>query len=495
MRAHSRVSWRLAPSGRVANAPLAMGSRRRPALSCVSRTLNLPTSGARNFHLRSAQQDHLEAGIVKLGTATGLAWKGENLFAFPFPKHKDDSGVIGGTRRTTDGMIDGKREAGFGLRRCGQGLRVHPPRFRCTSAHRPNANRSAPCRWRESAAMAIDIFASSNGKFNLHGCRHLLNEGTMRTTDVMTGGKRELVCGYGDVGKETTACEGTELEAFAKDETLPDPESATNPEFKCIRQMIKASTPFHDTVWTRGERIIQTGKATDINLYTAEVCQRDGPGAGKEEVGIGGGRGAFIDGLGQVRDRVQSYLLQVLARTMLDPAHTDSIDSTKLNIFNSLSLASCELWQFDGLPNSKDLTYHLPFADSTFSRAHLSLLEWSDVQTGKSMDINLYTVELYQRGSSGVLTYDIGKEEDGSKVEIGLSWTRVPSRHLFPCTMMRRRWQPRQMCRRRGQGTFCDTTIRRCILPCPRCVWILPQRWWRCTFPMAVTRTTTATCA
>ena len=31
----------------------------------------------------------------------------------------------------------------------------------------------------------------------------------------------------------------------------------------------------------------QTGKAKDINLYTAEVCQRDGPGAGKEKVGIG----------------------------------------------------------------------------------------------------------------------------------------------------------------------------------------------------------------
>ena len=79
--------------------------------------------------------------------------------------------------------------------------------------------------------------------------------------------------------------------------------------------------------WTRGERIVQTGKASDINSYTAEVRQRDGPGAGKEEVGIGGGRGAFIDGVGQVRDRVQSYPLQVLARTMLDPAHTDADDA------------------------------------------------------------------------------------------------------------------------------------------------------------------------
>ena len=69
-------------------------------------------------------------------------------------------------------------------------------------------------------------------------------------------------------------------------------------------------------------------------------------------------------------------------------------------------------------------THHLPNADSTFSRAHLSLLEWSDVQTGKAMDINLYTVELYQRGGSGVPTHDIGKEEVGSKVE---SWPLVDS--------------------------------------------------------------------
>ena len=107
---------------------------------------------------------------------------------------------------------------------------------------------------------------------------------------------------------------------------------------------------------------------------------------------------------------------------MLDPAHTDFVDSTKLDIFNSLSLASRELWQFDGLLNSMGLTCHLPFADSTFKRA--SLLEWSDGQTGKAMDINLHTVELNQRGGSGVLTYNIGKEEFGRKVE---NWPLVDS--------------------------------------------------------------------
>merc|ERR1712072_102372 len=40
------------------------------------------------------------------------------------------------------------------------------------------------------------------GKFdNVYGCRHSLPDGIMRATDVMIGGKRSLICGYGDVGK------------------------------------------------------------------------------------------------------------------------------------------------------------------------------------------------------------------------------------------------------------------------------------------------------
>jgi len=36
---------------------------------------------------------------------------------------------------------------------------------------------------------------------NVYGCRHSLPDGIMRASDVMIGGKRALVCGYGDVGK------------------------------------------------------------------------------------------------------------------------------------------------------------------------------------------------------------------------------------------------------------------------------------------------------
>merc|ERR1712048_689409 len=68
-----------------------------------------------------------------------------------------------------------------------------------------------------------------------------------------------------------------------------------------------------------------------------------------EQCGFGG-RGAFIDGLGQVRDMIQSHLLQVLALTMVDPK-ADDLSAAKLAIFKDLSVSSksCELWQFDGL--------------------------------------------------------------------------------------------------------------------------------------------------
>jgi len=36
---------------------------------------------------------------------------------------------------------------------------------------------------------------------NVYGCKHSLPDGIMRATDVMLGGKRVLICGFGDVGK------------------------------------------------------------------------------------------------------------------------------------------------------------------------------------------------------------------------------------------------------------------------------------------------------
>lgn len=136
-----------------------------------------------------------------------------------------------------------------------------------------------------------------------------------------------------------------------------------------------------------------------------------------EERGFGG-RGAFIDGLGQVRDMVQSHLLQVLALTVLSP-DAKEVDSVKLEFLQKLTLDHCELQQFEGLLRSKKLKFHGDFADSTFCRVFVTshTNQWKGtemvIQTGKSMDINLYTVEVFQKGGPGVIKINIGKEEVG----------------------------------------------------------------------------------
>merc|ERR1711887_69296 len=64
-------------------------------------------------------------------------------------------------------------------------------------------------RLKEMAAKSELLFPAINvndcvtkSKFdNVYGCRHSLPDSIMRATDVMIGGKRALVCGYGDVGK------------------------------------------------------------------------------------------------------------------------------------------------------------------------------------------------------------------------------------------------------------------------------------------------------
>merc|ERR1711967_21847 len=68
-------------------------------------------------------------------------------------------------------------------------------------------------RLKEMAAKGELLFPAINvndcvtkSKFdNVYGCRHSLTDGIMRATDVMGGGKRSLVLGFGDVGKGSAA--------------------------------------------------------------------------------------------------------------------------------------------------------------------------------------------------------------------------------------------------------------------------------------------------
>merc|ERR1711976_685079 len=64
-------------------------------------------------------------------------------------------------------------------------------------------------RLKEMAAKGELLFPAINvndcvtkSKFdNVYGCRHSLPDSIMRATDVVIGGKRALIAGYGDVGK------------------------------------------------------------------------------------------------------------------------------------------------------------------------------------------------------------------------------------------------------------------------------------------------------
>merc|ERR1712087_179180 len=50
-------------------------------------------------------------------------------------------------------------------------------------------------------AINVNDCATKSKFDNVYGCRHSLPDSIMRATDVMIGGKRALVAGYGDVGK------------------------------------------------------------------------------------------------------------------------------------------------------------------------------------------------------------------------------------------------------------------------------------------------------
>jgi len=130
------------------------------------------------------------------------------------------------------------------------------------------------------------------------------------------------------------------------------------------------------------------------------------------------GRGGFFDGVGQVRDMVQSHLLQVLALTLLDPAQED-VTAAKMAIFSNASVSDCSGGQYEGFLLEPKLKFHADSADATLCEVLLSVDTdaWRGVpmviRTGKDMGTTLYTVEVFQKDGPGVLTFEIGKEETG----------------------------------------------------------------------------------
>merc|ERR1712051_1008763 len=189
-------------------------------------------------------QDHAAAAIAKAGTSAVFAWKGETLpeYWWCTEQMMTVPGADGCDQLVDDGgdatllMHKGKElEAKFAK----DGSLPDPSstdnaEFKCILQLLKDSipldktkytRMAAACkgvseetttgvhRLREMAAKGELLFPAINvndcvtkSKFdNVYGCRHSLPDGIMRATDVMIGGKRALICGYGDVGKGCAA--------------------------------------------------------------------------------------------------------------------------------------------------------------------------------------------------------------------------------------------------------------------------------------------------
>merc|ERR1712139_416678 len=185
-------------------------------------------------------QDHAAAAIAKAGTSTVFAWKGETLpeYWWCTEQMMTVPGKDGCDQLVDDGgdatllIHKGKEwEAAFAK----DGTLPDPastdnPEFKCVLQLLKDSIQADKTKWtrmskkckgvseetttgvhrlKEMADKGELLFPSINvndcvakSKFdNVYGCRHSLPDGIMRATDVMIGGKRALVCGYGDVGK------------------------------------------------------------------------------------------------------------------------------------------------------------------------------------------------------------------------------------------------------------------------------------------------------
>jgi len=185
-------------------------------------------------------QDHAAAAIAKAGTSAVFAWKGETLpeYWWCTEQMMTVPGADGCDQLVDDGgdatmlVHKGKEfEAKYAKdKSLPDPSSTDNPEFKCVlqllkdsiPADATKYTRmAAKCkgvseetttgvhRLKEMAAKGELLWPAINvndcvtkSKFdNVYGCRHSLPDGIMRATDVMIGGKRALVCGYGDVGK------------------------------------------------------------------------------------------------------------------------------------------------------------------------------------------------------------------------------------------------------------------------------------------------------
>merc|ERR1712224_294736 len=182
-------------------------------------------------------QDHAAAAVAKAGTSAVFAWKGETLPEYWWCTEQMLTwpGADGGGDATLlihkgkefeekyakdKSLPDPESTDNAEFKVVLQLIRDSIPRDATKWTRMAKAchgvseeTTTGVHRLKEMAAKGELLFPAINvndcvtkSKFdNVYGCRHSLPDGIMRATDVMLGGKRCLVCGFGDVGKGSAA--------------------------------------------------------------------------------------------------------------------------------------------------------------------------------------------------------------------------------------------------------------------------------------------------
>merc|ERR1711937_953058 len=185
-------------------------------------------------------QDHAAAAIAKAGTATVFAWKGEtlaeywgcteNMMTVPGADGCDQLVDDGGDatllmhkgrecedKFEKDGSLPDPASTDNAELKCilellKDSIQVDKTKYTRMAAKCRGISEETTTgvhRLKEMAKKGELLMPAINvndcvtkSKFdNVYGCRHSLPDSIMRATDVMIGGKRALICGYGDVGK------------------------------------------------------------------------------------------------------------------------------------------------------------------------------------------------------------------------------------------------------------------------------------------------------
>merc|ERR1711990_1377165 len=185
-------------------------------------------------------QDHAAAAIAKAGTSAVYAWKGETLPEYWWCTEQmmtvpgsdgcdqlvDDGGdatmlvhkgreyeaTYAKTKQLPDPASTTNAEFKCVLQLIKDSIQKDKTKWTRYAAFIKGVSEETTTgvhRLKEMAAKGELLFPAINvndcvtkSKFdNVYGCRHSLPDGIMRATDVMIGGKRVLIFGYGDVGK------------------------------------------------------------------------------------------------------------------------------------------------------------------------------------------------------------------------------------------------------------------------------------------------------